>query len=373
MRAVGCIGVGQHVAGDPAIDLAERAAREALFMAGRTAGNRADKPIHAIIGASKGTVAAMSAAARENTSQQQSDPLRWRHGSMPLDAVKAVTLGPHGYLAEHLHHRLGLDNVTCTVAACASSLTALHQARRMLQRDLDGPREMLVVTSEAALLPAFIHSYNRLGVLPPLNVEQYRGSPLDKSRGGFMLAELAAAVVLRRVESTEHEEDESLSGYVELVDTAIAAEAFDLIRTDPRMPALEHVTRALLSRGQPDLIHPHATGTLEHDPAELEVYARAGATTADIYATKGAVGHGLGAAGLVSLVIACLCAKTNRRPPMPWLTRPMESPIKLNMESSGTSSIQRQAVFAAGFGGHVAGAIVEKIHRNRPTARKPPR
>ncbi len=370
MRAVGCIGIGQHVAGDPAIDLAERAAREALFMAGRTTGGRADKPINTIIGASKGAVAAMSAAARQSTSQQ-SDPLRWRHGSIPQDVVKAVTLGPHGYLAEHLRRRLRLGNVLCTVAACASSLTALHQARRMLQRDLDGPHEMLVVTSEAALLPTFIHSYNRLGVLPPLNAEQYRGSPLDKSRGGFMLAELAAAVVLRRADSTEYADYESLSGEIELTDTAIAAEAFDLIRTDPRMPALEHVTRSLFSRGLPDLIHPHATGTFEHDPAELGVYARAGATNADIYAAKGAIGHGLGAAGLVSLVIACLCAKTNQRPPMPWLTRPMESPIKLSVESTNAGSIQRQAIFAAGFGGHVAGAVVEKIHHTTSTVRKP--
>jgi 3-oxoacyl-(acyl-carrier-protein) synthase len=356
-RAVGCIGVGQHAAIDPAIDLAERAAREALFMAGL---HEARHPrLDAFIGASKGAASAVSAAARMHLPPTP-DPLGWRFGPPPLDAARAVALGPHGYLADHLRRRLGLRDATCTVAACASSLTALHQARRFLQQEQeDGAsgRDVLVIASEAALLPLFIHSYARLGVLPPLNVEQYRGSPLDKTRGGFVPAELAAAVVLRRLQPGEAPP----AGAMELVDTAVATEGFDVIRTDPAMPALERVARRLLGHGPPDLIHPHATGTVEHDPAEMAVYRRARAGSPDIYACKGALGHGLGAAGLVSLVLACLCAKTNRRPPMPWLTLPMDSSFALRADAPPSPALRRHAIFAAGFGGHVAGALVQKI------------
>jgi len=107
------------------------------------------------------------------------------------------------------------------------------------------------------------------------------------------------------------------------------------------------------------LIHPHAPGTPEHDAAELAAYTPhlSAKDGCGYYACKGALGHGLGAAGLTALVVACLCLQTGRRPPMPWLTRPLPGvkgpaqPCRRN----GT-----QAVFAAGFGGHVAGAVIRR-------------
>jgi 3-oxoacyl-[acyl-carrier-protein] synthase II len=85
----------------------------------------------------------------------------------------------------------------------------------------------------------------------------------------------------------------------------------------------------------------------------------------DVYAVKGAIGHALGSAGLASLVIACLCAQVGRRPPMPWLEQPMNrSPLPLEPSSRAllggglADPKTTQAVFAAGFGGHVAGAVI---------------
>ena len=148
--------------------------------------------------------------------------VRLKH-EVPLpDAPLCVALGPHGYLAHHLRRRLRLGRVHNVVAACASSLTALHQARQAMLRDPD-LRSVLVATCEASLLPMFIRSYRRLGVLPPLTRDGYRGSPLDRGRCGFMLAEQAAAVLLERVAHPQ-------AGQVELLDTAIKFEAYDLVR-----------------------------------------------------------------------------------------------------------------------------------------------
>jgi len=277
------------------------------------------------------------------------------------------------------------------VAACASSLTALHHASRTLQTaGRPDPQSAisnqqsdtaLVATADAALLPTFIHSYRRLGVLADLTPEGYRQKPLDEHRTGFMLSEAGAAVLLKRLPPGEAPQP----GDIELVDTAIATEAHDMVRPSPNMHALEHVASRLMTGRRIDMIHPHAPGTREHDPNELRIYRQALGVASDgrhhtpgsadgnenakervspdLYAAKGALGHSLGAAGLSSLIIACLSLKMGQRPPMPWLDQPIDRdadtlrPIQtaLDCDRRGT-----HAIFASGFAGHTAGAVIER-------------
>ena len=213
------------------------------------------------------------------------------------------------------------------------------------------------------MLPLFVRSYERLGVLAPLRVGGYVGRPLDRGRCGFVLGEIGAAVVL---EATEGGGRPGVGGAVELVDTAVGSDGGDLIRTSGDMPGLRAVAGRLLRGRGVDLVHPHATGTLSHDPAELGALSAglggraSGGGPVDVYASKGAIGHGLGASGLASLVIACMCGRAGRRPPMPWLRDPIrdgEGVFSISAEGLG-GAVGRQAVFAAGFGGHVAGAVI---------------
>ena len=352
----GTAGLTSDFAVDPAVGLAEQAAREALAMA-----EREPKDVHCLIGSSKGAVhAQISAVERHLTMTGKITKLPHDHRPVsPIaDAELAVILGSHGYLAYHLKRRLGFCSHLSVVAACASSLTAIHQARMTLERNPSPtkPRAMLVVTTEASLLPPFIHSYRRLGVLGPLTPTKYRARPLDRDRNGFMLSEVAAAVVLET-------DPQPKQGQIELVDTAIASDGHDLIRTATGMPAISHVAQKLLAEHPIDLIHPHATGTVEHDPAELLALAPYLASPPDVYACKGALGHGLGASGLVSLVIACLCAQSDRRPSMPWLRTPIHlepHPFPISRHQPVAKSIRTQAILAAGFGGHIAGAVIRR-------------
>ncbi len=353
VHAVGAVGVVRHTSCDPVVALAECAAREALCMA-----DLQPRDVQCILGVSKGAVHAVSEAARRRWHDCHGSSPKV-HGSRPVvtDPEMAVALGPQGYLAHHLQARLGISSPRQVVAACASSLTALHQARKLMLRRSDSgrPRRMLVITAEASLLPSFIHSYRRLGVLAPLSPSRYRGRPLDCRRDGFMLAETGAAVVLERV-------DRCRPGHIELVDTAVACESCDLVRIAPAMPALSRVAKQLLAGQQVDLLHPHATGTADHDAVELTVLAARMGNQPDVYACKGALGHGLGAAGLVSLVVACMCAKSGRRPPMPWLIDPLD-PTQTGLAVNGHAtslSPKTHAVFAAGFGGHVAGSVLRR-------------
>lgn len=361
VRALGCVISVQHATHDPSIDLAERAAREALFMAKVPDGHTLPYPqrIPTIIGVSKGCVDALSHACTPENRRDWRSPVR-------RDIQHAVALGPVGELCFYLRQRLALGDTTATVAACASSLTAVHQARQMLLHE-PAVQRVLVVTSESALLPAFIHSYDRLGVLPPLNTKDYIPRPLDRRRNGFMLAELAAAIVLER-EGEESHQPPAVGPRpgrgLSLLSTAIASEGYDLIRAAPGMPALRRVAQRVMSQGPVDVIHPHATGTLENDEAELDVYAKIASedhpnsSPPRLYASKGAIGHGLGASGLVSLVLACLAARTAKLPPMPWLNEPIASSAGMSTKTTPLPASSTHAIFAAGFGGHVAGACI---------------
>ncbi len=371
-QATGAVSGVQHAAADPSIDLAEQAARQALAMAGIPEAQWSAIPV--FLGVSKGAVHAVGSALAERSGFAGQGA-----GNVELRIAKGeageMPFSPVAFLVHHLRRRLGMPDIRPVVAACASSLTALHLARLYLlgqPHPLGGPGRALVLTSEAALLPLFIHSYRRLGVLPPLTPAGYRARPLDRDRHGFVLSEQAAAVVLEHPDVACPTPPPRGPTTSFLLDSAIACEGYDLMQPAPGMPALRHVARRLLAGRSVDVLHPHATATIDNDANELAVYGdvlgeqmekspaleHSGAGVG-IYAAKGALGHGLGAAGLTSLVIACLAARTRQLPPMPWLANPIAAGfLHPHPQPSGLGSSTAHAIFAAGFGGHVAGAVI---------------
>ena len=343
-QAVGGVSVARHSATDPAVDLAERALREAVAEAGLD-----PRGLPTWLGTSKGAVVALTRAAEAHDRNELS-----------VENAAAVALGPHGLLAHDLTRRTGIDVRAHAVAACASGLFALHRAAETLRRgDAEAPDAALVVSCESALLPAFVHSYQRLGVLAPLTRDGYRARPLDAARNGFVLGETGVAVVLRALEPGTA----PAPGETELLATATAHHPGDLIRSDPDSRALKQVVDELAPAGPFAAVHPHAPGTAEHDGVELALLdgglgGRGGGDQPDTYAVKGALGHSLGASGLVALVIATLCGRTRRVPPMPWLDQPLPAAGLRCRPEGGAITSGPHAVFAAGFGGHVAGAAI---------------
>ncbi|MEO0587006.1 MAG: beta-ketoacyl synthase N-terminal-like domain-containing protein [Planctomycetota bacterium] len=187
------------------------------------------------------------------------DPRAWLHRP---GLAEALALGPHATLTHHLAKRTGIAPVAHHVAACASSLVALHHAANHLRR-LPEPAtgqavSALVVTAEASLLPAFIASYQRLGVLAPLTRDGYRQTPLAHQRQGFMLAETAAAVVLTRRSVADAQ---TPSTTLQLLDSVITTESHDLIRPAPDMPALRRLAANLFAGRTPSTPTPPAPPT----------------------------------------------------------------------------------------------------------------
>lgn len=345
-RALGGVVSVQHGHADPAIELAERATREAAMMAGLQ-----PEGLPLWLGTSKGAIANLS-----------------RHVGLgrPITSELATCLamGPHAYMSHQLTQRLHTQAMSHHVAACSSGLVALDAARRnLLNASQDASPYALVASADAAITPALVHSYQRLGVLGTMTTQAYRQRPLDEHRQGFMLSEVGAAVLLKRIDPGQPIPHHA----IELIDTATACEPYDIIRSPVKMTSLAHLWQQVTLGRSIDVIHPHAPGTREHDPAELDVVLqRSDANNSpppDLYAVKGAIGHSLGASGLASFVIAAMSLRTGLRPAMPWLTEPMKlsdgSRLPIDPGQQACNRSGTHAVLAAGFGGHLAAAVLQ--------------
>ena len=108
-----------------------------------------------------------------------------------------------------------------------------------------------------------------------------------------------------------------------------------------------------------DWVHAHGTGTRLHDPMEWDaIDAALGplGPAVPVYSHKGALGHTLGASGLVAVVLNCLAHHGGVIPGNIRSLRPLPSNrAKLN-PACLTHTVKHSLVLAAGFGGP-AGAI----------------
>ena len=257
-------------------------------------------------------------------------------------------------VAADVARALGIQGPRLTIcAACASGLHALIRAAIMLRHG--EARRVLVVATEASLHPLFIGSFMRLGVLPAAGIGC---RPFDNCRDGFLMSEAAAAVLLESPSQAD-------AGIV-IDRLALAADATSLTRGDPTAGPLSRLLNQVAGKASVDLVHAHGTGTEFNDPVELaalEHVARAYDRPPVLYSHKGALGHSLGAAGLVSVVINVLCHRHGLVPPNVRTTDPLHTSNVLLNRSNVHRRIDRSLCLASGFGGPLAAVSLKSCRR----------
>jgi 3-oxoacyl-[acyl-carrier-protein] synthase II len=234
-------------------------------------------------------------------------------------------------------------------AACASGLHALIRGAMMI-RSGEADR-VLVVAAEASVSPLFLGSFRRMGVLPR---EEIGCRPFDRDRDGFLMSEAAAAVCLEAAGP-----DEASRGYAAVERFALGGDAVHMTSGDPDGTVLRRLLKDVVAARPVDLIHAHGTGTGFNDPIELSAFeaecVREGSPAPPlVYSHKGALGHSLGASGLVSAALSCLMHRKrvvlpNVRTSHSIATRSVEI-----VACAKTRATTRSLVTAAGFGGPVA-------------------
>jgi 3-oxoacyl-[acyl-carrier-protein] synthase II len=329
---------------DRLCQLSSHAAREAMGMAGWDDASAAAL----VLGTSKGPV--------ETWLPTRLDPRREPNGSAAGHLAYSVGQPPHasaGYpgdfgistTATRVAENLGLTAGPRYVlsAACASGLYALVRAAMLL--DSGEVERALVLAVESSLHPLFRGCFQRLGVLPPAGVGC---RPFDRQRAGFLMSEAAAAVCLERA-GPDHPR-------VYLDRFAVGGAAGHLTSGDSDGAALRYLLGRVIDGRAVDLVHAHATATVAHDPLELAAIEEtvAGDYPPAVYSHKGALGHSLGAAGLVSIVLNCLAHTQGRVPPNVNTTDPLPtSRVRLSRKAVARP-LRRSLATASGFGGPTA-------------------
>ena len=305
--------------------MAHQAAAEALTHAGWTSGD-CRKPDSALfVGTSKGAIES------------------WMRFVAP-DVHPGLRFGLSEInveLARSFHFGCG-PRLTIS-SACSSGLHALLRSAMAIERG--EARRVLVVAVEASVHPLFIGSFKRLGVLAP---QGHGCRPFDSQRKGFVISEAAAAVCL---ESCDHPVGRPI---VRIDGWAIGGDGTHLTGGDPAGMALRHLLQRVARPGL-DLVHAHATGTIVNDPVELAAIETIAAPTgAILYSHKGALGHSLGAAGLLSAVLNCMSHTHGVVPPNIRSTQPLPMTNLRFSRDAVRHRIKRSMSLAAGFGGPLA-------------------
>jgi 3-oxoacyl-[acyl-carrier-protein] synthase II len=213
-----------------------------------------------------------------------------------------------------------------SVGACASGTIALMEARRWIQ---SGEADyVLAGGTEAAVTPSVWAALCAVGALSTRNDEPERASrPFDRDRDGFVHGEGAVVFLVEREDLARAREARV---YAEVAGAGLTSDAHH--ETAPRPEgdvAAEAIRRSLRDAGARaediDLIIAHGTGTPLNDVAETVAIKQAlggRAGSVAVSAPKSMVGHMIGAAGALSVLVGALAIRDGRIPPTINLDRP---------------------------------------------------
>ena len=242
------------------------------------------------------------------------------------------------------------------VTACATSTHAIGEAFRAIKH---GYADAVIAGgSEAAIIPLAIAGFANAKALSKAEDPKYASLPFNKNRGGFVISEGAAMLVL---EEYEHAVARGAEIIAEVCGYGNTCDAHHVTAPRPDGVTQAAAIRQALDEAQytsDDVlyINAHGTGTALNDVCETQAFKLAlgeDAYKAHISSTKGSTGHMLGAAGAVEAVASVLALKNGIVPPTANLDEiepecdlnytpntPVEAPLTIAVSDS------------LGFGGH---------------------
>jgi len=251
----------------------------------------------------------------------------------PLTVVQAM----NNACAAHLAIGLGLGGTCGTHSvACSSASMAIGDAFRRVRAG--SAPVMLAGGSEAPLAYGVIRAWLALQVIAAGDDASAPGAcrPFQRDRGGLVLAEGGAALVL---EDWARAEARGARIYAELAGYGESSDHSNLVRPS-REGQARAVRAALADAGLApealDYVNAHATGTRDGDPIEVGALTDAlgpQAARVAVSSTKSAHGHPLGAAGALEAVITVLALHRGDLPPT------LGDPGALDPECAGVTHV----------------------------------
>ena len=242
------------------------------------------------------------------------------------------------------------------VTACATSTHAIGEAFRAIKY---GHAEAIITGgTEAAVIPLAIAGFANAKALSRAEDPKYASLPFNKNRGGFVLAEGAAMLVLEEYEHAKARGSEILA---EVCGYGNTCDAYHVTAPRPDGSTQSAAIRMALDEAgytSDDVlyINAHGTGTALNDVSETAAFKLAlgdDAYKAHVSSTKGSTGHMLGAAGAVEAIAAVLALKNGVVPPTVNLD---EVDPECDLDYTPNVPVEAELTIAIsdslGFGGH---------------------
>jgi len=252
-------------------------------------------------------------------------------------------------------------------SACASSNDAIGVSLAAIQ--LGWVDVVITGGTEAPILPLAIASFNQAGALSVKgNDDPPRASrPFDRERDGFVLSEMATALV---VEELEHARARGAPIWAEIAGYGASMDAFHLVAPPPDGNGAVRAMQAALANagmapGEIDYISAHGTSTPLNDRVETlaikQVFGER-AYQIPVSSLKSMVGHAAGACGGLE---AAACAYTLREgivPPTINFEHP-DPECDLDYVPNAARPVPVRSALSNnfGFGGHNSCIILRQV------------
>ena len=251
------------------------------------------------------------------------------------------------------------------VTACATSTHAIGEAYRAIKH---GYADAIIAGgSEAATIPIGIAGFANAKALSRAEDPKYASLPFNRNRGGFVMAEGSAMLVL---EEYEHAKARGANIIAEMCGYGNTCDAHHVTAPRPDGKTQAAAIRMALDEAgytSDDVlyINAHGTGTALNDSSETAAYKIAlgeDAYKAHISSTKSMTGHMLGAAGAIEAIASVLALTRGIIPPTINLDEPDP---ELDLDYTPNKAVEAPVTIAIsdslGFGGHNGCLAFRKI------------
>jgi 3-oxoacyl-[acyl-carrier-protein] synthase II len=222
---------------------------------------------------------------------------------------------------------LGIDSNPIVVGTgCSSGADAISLAAAMLN---SGVIDVGIVVAVDIVTPVKQLAHSTIGTMSSSAIK-----PFDVKRSGTMLGEAAAAVVVKRI-------DDCPEKIGQLLGFGSSNDASGLTKPDSTGLSMRlAIDRALgaaeLQYDDIELYYAHATGTPLNDDLEANVVSKLFGRNENFHlaATKGALGHSLGACGLTEFILMLQMLKCRRKLRIIGLDIPLDNINRIISNSS---------------------------------------
>ena len=244
-------------------------------------------------------------------------------------------------------------------AACASSSAGIAYAAELIK---DGKFNSILVCGCDAVTE-FVYS----GFSALLALDSHPAKPFDKFRKGLTLGEGAAYLLLT---SDDYAKQNKLPVKGFISGCGMSNDANHI--TGPSRDgnglcrAIEKAFHSTsIDSSAIDSISAHGTGTVFNDSMEMKAFKSVFKNSVPTYSLKGGLGHTIGAAGLIEVIIAVKSLKENILPPTIGLIEADEEAKNWVYDKPISKKTEYCLSVNAGFGGINTAVIIKKNCRNR--------